>query len=152
MKKFKYVVLAVFMFLFMGSVNAEVCSYETKAKINNEAANVKVDYETSEQFDNFVENVLKKAEEKFKTEKISYDDAPEEFIDPITAEIMNDPVILPSSKVVLDRTTIETQLINDPVDPYNRSPLTKEELIPNDELKKKIDEYLAKKKNDSKKW
>lgn len=48
MKKFKYVVLAVFMFLFMGSVNAEVCSYETKAKINNEAANVKVDYETYE--------------------------------------------------------------------------------------------------------
>lgn len=138
-------------FVVNDEANYKYNNFLIAIKIKNSKSKVKVDYETSEQFDNFVENVLKKAEEKFKTEKISYDDAPEEFIDPITAEIMNDPVILPSSKVVLDRTTIETQLINDPVDPYNRSPLTKEELIPNDELKKKIDEYLEKKKNDPKK-
>ena len=64
---------------------------------------------------------------------------------------MNDPVILPSSKVVVDRTTIETQLINDPVDPYNRSPLKKEDLIPNEELKKKIEEYKEKKVAEAKK-
>ena len=120
-------------------------------KIKNSKSKVKVDYITSEQFDNFVDNVLKKAEEKFKKETISYDDAPEEFVDPITAELMNDPVILPSSKVVVDRTTIETQLINDPVDPYNRSPLKKEDLIPNEELKKKIEEYKEKKMAEAKK-
>jgi hypothetical protein len=38
--------------------------------------------------------------------KISYDDACEEFIDPITSVIMEDPVMLPSSKQIVDRNTI----------------------------------------------
>lgn len=33
-------------------------------------------------------------------------DAPEEFLDPIMSTIMYDPVVLPSSKITIDRTTI----------------------------------------------
>lgn len=33
-------------------------------------------------------------------------DAPEEFLDPIMSTLMIDPVILPSSKQIVDRTTI----------------------------------------------
>lgn len=33
-------------------------------------------------------------------------DAPEEFLDPIMSTLMTDPVILPSSKITIDRQTI----------------------------------------------
>ena len=45
----------------------------------------------------------------------------------------------------IDRTNIDDYLLSNPTDPFNRNPLTKEELIPNVELKKKIDEYKNKK-------
>jgi hypothetical protein len=61
---------------------------------------------------------------------------------------MNDPVLLPSSKVILDRSTIgkehliiETHLLSDQTDPFNRSKLTKEMLIPCSELKERIEGY-----------
>ncbi len=31
--------------------------------------------------------------------------------------------------------------MNDPTDPFNRAPLTIEEIIPRDDLKKRIEEY-----------
>ena len=42
---------------------------------------------------------------------------------------MSDPVMLPNSKQILDRTTIERLLLRSQQDPYDRTPLTKEELI-----------------------
>lgn len=33
-------------------------------------------------------------------------DAPDDFLDPIMSTLMRDPVILPSSQIVVDRTTI----------------------------------------------
>ena len=128
----------------------------TKAiKLKNENK-VKVDIETSENFDNLVYNKLKKAEELVEQNTINYDDAPEEFLDPLTYGLMENPVILPSSHMNIDRRTIEDYLLTNPSDPFNRNPLTKEELIPNDDLKKKIDEYKAnklkeKQKNSNKK-
>ena len=67
------------------------------------------------------------------------------FLDPLTDEIMEDPVILPSSNMTCDRQTIETQLLSNPIDPYTRSSLTKEMLIPNKELKERIDKYKKEK-------
>ena len=58
------------------------------------------------------------------------DAAPEEFLDEMTNELMKDPVMLPNSKMVLDRSTIERLLMEKPVDPYDRTPLAKEQLIP----------------------
>lgn len=44
-------------------------------------------------------------------------------------EIMKDPVLLPSSKVIVDRITIIKHLLSDNTDPFNREPLNKDDLI-----------------------
>ena len=44
--------------------------------------------------------------------------------------MMKDPVKLPDSNMILDRVTINKSLLADPIDPFNRKPLTKEMLIP----------------------
>jgi ubiquitin conjugation factor E4 B len=73
-------------------------------------------------------------------------DIPDEFLDPLMATLMTDPVILPSSRITLDRQVIERALLADPIDPYNRSPLTADQLIPDTELKQKIDAFIAEKR------
>jgi ubiquitin conjugation factor E4 A len=45
---------------------------------------------------------------------------PDEFLDPILSILMKDPVILPSSKVTVDRSTISRHLLSDQSDPFNR--------------------------------
>jgi ubiquitin conjugation factor E4 B len=49
--------------------------------------------------------------------------------------------MLPSSKNILDRSTIETHLLSDPSDPFNRTKLTKDMLIHCPELKTRIEDY-----------
>jgi ubiquitin conjugation factor E4 B len=44
--------------------------------------------------------------------------------------LMRDPVILPSSRAVVDRSTIKSHLLSDAKDPFNRVPLTIEEVTP----------------------
>ena len=125
-------------------------NYEMFEKAKNVVENSgKIVIETSD-FNNyllFVEK-LKEEEKKIKEEEINYDDAPDEFLDTITTILMTDPVELPKSHVIVDRKTIETHLLSDPTDPFNRSPLTKEMLIPCPELKAKIQEYINKKKKE----
>lgn len=43
---------------------------------------------------------------------------------------MEDPVLLPTSKLSVDRSTIRSHLLSDPTDPFNRSPLKIEDVIP----------------------
>jgi ubiquitin conjugation factor E4 B len=74
----------------------------------------------------------------------SLTDIPEEFIDPITSEIMQDPVKLPSGNVV-DRITIIKHLLSDDTDPFNRQKLTREMLVPEEELKARIKAFLDEK-------
>jgi ubiquitin conjugation factor E4 B len=69
-------------------------------------------------------------------------DIPDEFLDPIQCTLMRDPVILPSSRTTVDRAIIQRHLLSDPTDPFNRSHLTPEMLIPNIELKAKIEEFI----------
>ena len=69
-------------------------------------------------------------------------DIPDEFLDPILATLMEDPVLLPSG-VTIDRPVITRHLLNNPTDPFNRAPLTLEMLKPNQELKARIEEFLA---------
>ncbi|KAK8864525.1 hypothetical protein IAR55_001775 [Kwoniella newhampshirensis] len=68
---------------------------------------------------------------------------PDEFLDPLLSTLMKDPVILPVSRVVIDRGTIRTVLLSKEVDPFNNVPLKLEECIPDTELKAKIDVWLA---------
>jgi ubiquitin conjugation factor E4 A len=59
-------------------------------------------------------------EEKRRINEEALQNPPEEFLDPILSILMTDPVILPSSKVVVDRTTISRHLLSDQSDPFNR--------------------------------
>ena len=52
--------------------------------------------------------------------------------------LMEDPVILPISRTSVDRSTIRSHLLSDPNDPFNRTPLKIEDVIPDEALKKKI--------------
>jgi hypothetical protein len=51
-------------------------------------------------------------------------------LDPLLSTIMRDPVILPTSRVTIDLATIKSHLLSVPTDPFNRSPLKIEDVIP----------------------
>ncbi|KAI3960816.1 hypothetical protein MKW92_024394 [Papaver armeniacum] len=67
---------------------------------------------------------------------------PDEFLDPIQYTLMKDPVILPSSRITVDRPVIQRHLLSDNSDPFNRSHLTQDMLIPDVELKARIEEFI----------
>lgn len=76
-------------------------------------------------------------------EEADLGDIPEEYEDPLMATLMEDPVILPISKQVVDRSTIQSHLLSDPHDPFNRTPLKIEDVISNDKLKEEIQTWKA---------
>ena len=124
-----------------------------KTDLENLDTNSENDYLTDDDFNKYVifVDTLRKEEKIIKSEEINYDDAPQEFYDGLTFNIMTDPVKLPKSNVILDRKTIETHLLSDQTDPFNREPLTKDMLIPCPELKKRIEEYIINKKKEKNK-
>lgn len=71
---------------------------------------------------------------------------PDEFMDPLMADLMEDPVILPTSKAVMNRSTIRSHLLSDPTDPFNRMPLKIDQVITDTELKAKIEAWKAERK------
>lgn len=104
-----------------------------------------VDAEFAESLQNFVQNVV---EQKMSNEQEELDmnDCPDEFLDPLMYTVMNDPVRLPQSNVIIDRSTIKQHLLSDSTDPFNRSPLKLEEVIPETDLKLQIEQYKKNKK------
>lgn len=74
-----------------------------------------------------------------------YADAPEEFRDPLMDTLMTDPVLLPSGKI-MDRSVILRHLLNSATDPFNRQPLSEDQLRPATELKERIDQWQRDKK------
>lgn len=87
-------------------------------------------------------------EEKVNQEALA--DAPDEFLDPIMSTLMTDPVILPSSHVTVDKTTIQRHLLSDQTDPFNRSPLTMDQVKTDEELKAKIKAWIQERKDECK--
>ncbi|KAH9480417.1 Ubiquitin conjugation factor E4 [Psilocybe cubensis] len=77
-------------------------------------------------------------------------EVPDEFLDPLMFTVMKDPVMLPSSKTILDRATIKSHLLSDSKDPFNRAPLSIEDVIPVPELKTRIEEFLIERRNKDK--
>ena len=73
-------------------------------------------------------------------------DAPDEFLDPLMFTFMRDPVLLPTSDTIVDRSTIAQHLLNDAHDPFNRKPLTMEEVQTAHQFKARIDAWLAEKR------
>ena len=51
---------------------------------------------------------------------------------------MTEPVLLPSSNVVVDRSVIAKHLLSDPIDPFNRQPLQMSDVVPQIELRDEI--------------
>ncbi|XP_037026552.1 ubiquitin conjugation factor E4 A isoform X1 [Bradysia coprophila] len=84
-------------------------------------------------------------EQEEKAHQEALTDAPDEFLDPIMSTLMLDPVILPSSKVTVDRATIARHLLSDQSDMFNRAPLTMDQVMPNTELKAQIDAWVKEK-------
>jgi len=71
--------------------------------------------------------------------------APEEFLDPLLSVVMLDPVRAGPHGRVFDRVSIVQQILTDPRDPYSRTPLSPEDLIPLPELKAKIKAWVEEK-------
>lgn len=71
---------------------------------------------------------------------------PDEFLDPLMFTVMEDPVILPSSKISIDRSTIKAHLLSDATDPFNRVPLKLEDVQDDIDLKAKISAFKLQKK------
>lgn len=80
--------------------------------------------------------------------------------------LMRDPVILPTSRTTIDRATIKSHLLSDAKDPFNRMPLSLDDVVPGEsstqfaftstvthvtridvELKARIDAFLAERRN-----
>jgi ubiquitin conjugation factor E4 B len=76
---------------------------------------------------------------------------PDEFLDPLMFSLMEDPVILPMSKQTIDRSTIRSHLLSDPTDPFNRQPMSIEDVIPNIDLKERIRVFKEERKAIAKK-
>ena len=97
-------------------------------------------------FEQSLNELVKKFEEK-KNVEVMLGDIPTKYLDPIMQTLMTDPVILGKEKnkdnqYVMDRKVIERHLMNNPNNPFNREPLTKDDLVPHTELKNEIDEWI----------
>ncbi|XP_046405422.1 ubiquitin conjugation factor E4 B isoform X2 [Ischnura elegans] len=76
--------------------------------------------------------------------EVDYGDAPDEFRDPLMDTLMEDPVRLPSGKI-MDRAVITRHLLNSCTDPFSRQLLNEEMLMPVDDLKAEIQAWKANK-------
>jgi hypothetical protein len=68
---------------------------------------------------------------------------PDEFLDPIMAELMADPVLLPTSNNIMDKRHIMRIILSDDHDPFNRQPLKPQDLVPQEDLKRRIHQFCA---------
>ncbi|KAG5672378.1 hypothetical protein PVAND_002510 [Polypedilum vanderplanki] len=89
----------------------------------------------------FAEKV-RQVEQRQKENEEALVNPPDNFLDPILSILMRDPVILPSSRVTCDKSTISRHLLSDQSDPFNRSPLSMDQLIPDTKLKAQIDAWI----------
>ncbi|CAL8071364.1 unnamed protein product [Calicophoron daubneyi] len=79
-----------------------------------------------------------------------FDDAPDDYVDPIMGNIMEDPVKLPTSGHIVDRKTIYRHLLNDSTDPFNRQPLAMAQVEPQEDLKAAIHAWVAERRAEKK--
>jgi ubiquitin conjugation factor E4 B len=96
-------------------------------------------------------NHFKRAKEIDDQAEEDLGEIPDEFLDPLMYSLMEDPVILPMSKQTIDRSTIRSHLLSDPSDPFNRQPMSIEDVIPNIDLKERIRVFKEERKAIAKK-
>jgi len=71
----------------------------------------------------------------------------DEFLDPVMGTLMTDPVILLASGTIMDRGNIMRHLLNSQTDPFNRQPLTEDQLVDQTDLKRQIEDWVKQKKS-----
>ena len=64
------------------------------------------------------------------------------------SHLMKDPVRLPNSGQIVDRPTIARHILSDQNDPFTRSPLTLDMVIPETELKDRINSWMESKRRE----
>lgn len=85
--------------------------------------------------------------EKFQNEITEEDHLiPDEFIDPITFNPIEDPVILLTSHVTVDRSTFDAIMLADQIDPFNREKLDETKIKEDVEMKSKLEKYKSERK------
>ncbi|XP_052821362.1 ubiquitin conjugation factor E4 B-like [Mya arenaria] len=97
-----------------------------------------------EKFRNIQEKVERIVVQKAQDER-DYGEIPDEFRDALMDTLMKDPVQLPSGNVV-DRPVIMRHLLNSQTDPFNRQPCREDDLIPREDIKTRIEEWINKSK------
>ena len=107
-------------------------------------ARIKTEQEI-EKFRKLQEKIEDLVREKHSAET-DYGEIPEEFKDPLMDTLLEDPVVLPSG-TIMEKSIILRHLLNSQTDPFNRQPLSEDELKPATDLKKKIQQW----KNDKRK-
>uniref|UniRef100_A0A8D8LIT7 Ubiquitin conjugation factor E4 B n=2 Tax=Cacopsylla melanoneura TaxID=428564 RepID=A0A8D8LIT7_9HEMI len=76
--------------------------------------------------------------------EVDYNDAPDEFRDPLMDTLMDDPVTLPSG-INMDRSVIIRHLLNSATDPFSRQPLSEDMLKTNETLRLEIENWKKQK-------
>jgi len=87
---------------------------------------------------------FEKAKKKLDSAELDYGDVPAEFEDELMGILMEDPVRLPSGPIV-DRSTINQHLLNNLSDPFSRLPMTIEDVVPEEELRVRIEAWKEEK-------
>jgi len=131
---------------FASSVARDGRSYSRELFLEAEAISARyglLPVEVQEYFGSFIAKLQHRVDADAKEEEM-LGEIPDEFLDPIQYTLMSDPVRLPASNVVMDRSTIQRHLLSDQTDPFNRSKLTPDMLVPEEELKAKIQDWLSK--------
>ena len=62
-------------------------------------------------------------------EEIEYEDVPEEFCDPILMSMIEEPIMIPGMDLIVEESVIKRHLLTNDENPFNRTPLTTQQLI-----------------------
>ena len=89
---------------------------------------------------------------KLNKTEVDYGEIPDEFRDPLMDTLMKDPVRLPTSGKIMDRSIIARHLLNSSTDPFNRQKLTENMLEPMPDLKEKIQNWISAKESAAKQF
>ena len=95
---------------------------------------------------------VEKCRVKLNKTEVDYGEIPDEFRDPLMDTLMTDPVRLPTSGNIMDRSIIARHLLNSSTDPFNRQKLQENMLEPVPELKEKIEKWIKERKNAQKQY
>ena len=89
------------------------------------------------------------ADESTKDEEL-FANAPDAYLDALLSHLMTDPVRLPASGQVVDRSTIARHILSDQTDPFSRDPLTMDLVVPLDGLRDEIRAWMDAKRKEAK--